>query len=66
MSRLVITKTVLVPAGGGQVAKTFTAGQVVELSGAELTALTTAGGTTRNTTSATARDQLGEAFGVSN
>lgn len=66
MSRQVITKTVTVPASGGQVAKTFFAGQVVELSGSELTAVTTAGGTTRNTTSTTSRDQLGEAFGVSN
>jgi len=66
MSRVVITKTVTVPPTGGQVAKTLTAGQVVELSGAELTAVTTAGGTTRNTTTTVARDQLGEAFGVSN
>lgn len=66
MSRVVITKTVLVPATAGQVAHTLTAGQVVEVSGAEATAIATAGGTTRNTTSATARDQLGEAFGVSN
>lgn len=64
MSRQVITKTVTI-AGSGYNAppKTLVAGTVVELSSTEVTAVTGAGGTVRATS---ARDQLGESFGVSN
>jgi hypothetical protein len=63
MTRQVITKTVTIPAAGAVPAKTLVAGQVVELSSAEQTAVTTNGGTIRATT---ARDQLGEGAGASN
>jgi hypothetical protein len=64
MSRQVITKTVTI-AGSGYLApsRTLTAGQVVELSASEVTAVTTAGGTVRATG---ARDIAGESAGVSN
>jgi hypothetical protein len=63
MSRQVITKTVTIPAAPPVPARTLTAGQVVELSATEQTAVTTAGGTIRATT---ARDQLGEGAAASN
>lgn len=66
MSRVVITKTVAVPAAGGQVAHTVHQGEVLEVNAAEAAAISGAGGSTRATTTATAKDQLGEAFGVSN
>jgi hypothetical protein len=64
MTRQVITTTVTI-AGTGYAApaKTLTKGQVVELSAAELSAVTTAGGAVRATS---ARDQLGESAGASN
>lgn len=65
MSRQVITKAVTIAATDyNHPARTLFAGQVVELSAGEITAITTAGGTVR--ASSTARDQLGESFGVSN
>lgn len=65
MSRQVITKTVTVPGGGDYHSppKTYHAGEVVELSSAEQTALTGAGGAIRNTL---ARDLLGESAGAAN
>jgi hypothetical protein len=63
MSRVVLTSAVTVPGTGGSPARVYRAGQTVELSAAEQTALTTAGGTLRATIY---RDQLGEHVGVSN
>ena len=64
MPRQVITKTVTIPGSGyGQPPRTLTAGQVVELSSAEQTAFTGAGGTVRSTT---ARDLLGEGAAAAN
>jgi hypothetical protein len=64
MSRQVITKTVTIAGSGyNQPARTLVAGQVVELSSAEQTAVTGAGGTIRATT---ARDQLGEGAAAAN
>lgn len=63
MARQVITSTVTIPASGPNPARTLKAGAVVELTAAELTAVTTAGGAARVTTY---RDTLAEAFGVSN
>jgi hypothetical protein len=64
MARLMITKTFTIAAAGyAQPARTIPAGTVVELSAAEQTAVTTAGGTFRATAF---RDQLGLAVGVSN
>jgi hypothetical protein len=64
MARQVITKTVTIAGSGyNQPARTLVAGAVVELSASEITAVTTAGGTVRNTG---ARDIAGEAAGVSN
>jgi hypothetical protein len=64
MSRQVITKAFTIPAiGYGQPARVIPAGAVVELSAAEISAITTAGGTVRVTT---ARDALGESAGASN
>jgi hypothetical protein len=64
MARLMVTKTFTIAAVGySQPARTIQAGTVVELSAAEQTAVTTAGGTFRATAF---RDQLGLAVGVSN
>ena len=63
MSRVVLTSAVTVPGVGGSPPRVYKAGQVLELSAAEQTALTGAGGTLRATIF---RDQLGEATGVSN
>jgi hypothetical protein len=63
MARQVITITVTIPASGPNPARTLKAGQVVELSAAELAALTGAGGAVRATAF---RDTLGEATAVSN
>jgi hypothetical protein len=64
LSRQVITKTVTIPAAGyNQPARTLHAGEVVELSASEITALTGQGGTVRVTT---ARDALGESAGAAN
>ena len=63
MARQVITKTVTIPASGPTPARTLLAGQVVELSAAEQTAVTTNGGTIRATAF---RDTLGEGAAVSN
>lgn len=64
MARQLVTKAFTIPAAGyGQPARTIPAGAVVELSAAEQTAVTTAGGTFRATTY---RDQLGLGVGVSN
>jgi hypothetical protein len=64
MPRQVITKQVTIAGSGyGQPARTLHVGEVVELSSAELTAYTTAGGTARTTT---ARDTLGESAAAAN
>jgi len=64
MARVMITKTFTIAASGyAQPARTIQAGTVVELSAAEQTAVTTAGGTFRATTY---RDQTALAVGVSN
>jgi hypothetical protein len=64
MARQVLTKAVTIPAAGyGQPARTLPAGTVVELSAAEITAITSAGGAVRVTA---ARDGLGEGAGASN
>lgn len=64
MTRRVLTKAVTVPGNGyAQPPRVLPAGSVVELSAAEETAITTAGGTIR---SATARDALGEGAAASN
>jgi len=64
MARVLITKAFTIAAVGySQPARTIPAGTVVELSAAEQTAVTTAGGTFRATTY---RDQLGLMAGVSN
>jgi hypothetical protein len=64
MARLLVTKAFTIPAAGyAQPARTIPAGTLVELSSAEQTAVTTAGGTFRATTY---RDQLGLGVGVSN
>jgi hypothetical protein len=63
VSRVVLTKNVTVPGVGGSPPRVMFAGQTVELSAAEQTAVTTAGGTVRATVF---RDQLGEHVGVSN
>lgn len=64
MARIMITKTVTI-AGSGYAApaRTLRAGDIVELSSAEQTAVTGAGGTLR---ASIFRDQLGLAVGVSN
>ena len=61
MSRQVITKTITV--GSGNFAKTYHAGEVVELSSAEQTDVTGAGGAIRTTIP---RDLLGESAGAAN
>jgi len=64
MARVLITKAFTIAASGyAQPARTIPAGAVVELSAAEQTAVTTAGGTFRATAF---RDQLGLAVGVTN
>ena len=64
MARQVITKTVTIPgAGYASPPRTLHAGEIVELSAAEQTAVTGAGGTIRGTAY---RDQLGLSAGVSN
>ena len=64
MARVLITKTFTIAAVGySQPAKTIAAGTLVELSAAEQTAVTTAGGTFRATTY---RDQTGLSVGVTN
>lgn len=64
MARIMITKTVTI-AGSGYASppRTLHAGEIVELSSAEQTAVTGAGGALRATAF---RDQLGLAVGVSN
>lgn len=59
MSRIVITAPVTVP-GLGMLKK----GDVIEATAAQLAAITTAGGTTR--ASSTIRDALGESFQADN
>ena len=64
MARVMITTTFTIAAVGyAQPARTIRAGTVVELSAAEQTAVTTAGGTFRATAF---RDQLGLGVAVSN
>jgi hypothetical protein len=65
MSRQILTKPVVIPASGyGQPERKHKAGDVVELSAAEVTAL--GAGNMRAVTVAVAHDQLGEAVGVGN
>lgn len=68
MARYVLTKPVTVPASGyTQPARVLPAGTVVELSAAEVTAITAVvSGSLRNVVTATMHDQLGESAGVSN
>ncbi len=72
MARYVMQTAVTVPAGANpylQPARVLKKGDVVELTSAEQTAITGAGGTLRvtSTTAATStRDQLAEAFAASN
>jgi hypothetical protein len=67
MTRLMITSPVTIPsAGPGQPATVLKKGDVVEATAAMVTAISTAGGTTRAVSTATMHDQLGEAFGVVN
>jgi hypothetical protein len=64
MARMLVTKTFTIAAAGyASPARTIAAGTTVELSSAEQTAVTTAGGTFRATTY---RDQLGLGAAVSN
>jgi hypothetical protein len=64
MSRQVITKAVTIPATDyAHPARTLKVGDVVELTAAEITAITTAGGTVRATAF---RDSTGEHVGVTN
>jgi hypothetical protein len=66
MARVVVTKAVTLPATAATPAVKIPAGAVLEVTTAQATAISTAGGTTRSTTTSNAHDQLGEAFGVSN
>jgi hypothetical protein len=64
MARIVITKTTTIAGSGyAQPPRTLHAGEIVELSSAEQTAVTGAGGTLR---ASVYRDQLGLAVGVTN
>jgi hypothetical protein len=69
MARVILTSPCVLPASGGQPAVIMPKGAVLECTPAMLTAIGTAGGTTRAVPamSGTAgHDQLGEAVGVSN
>jgi hypothetical protein len=67
MSRILITSPVTIPsAGPGQPATMLKKGDVVEATAAMVTAISTAGGTTRAVSTSTMHDTLGEAVGVSN
>jgi hypothetical protein len=58
MSRIVIETAVIVPSMG-----TLKKGDVLEVTAAQLTKITTAGGTSRTVSAASLRDALGESFG---
>lgn len=65
MARFVLTKACLIPASGyGQPARLHKAGDVVELSASEVTAITTTGGGAVRST--VPRDALGEGAAASN
>lgn len=66
MSRYLITTACTIPAAGPLPARALNKGDTVELSAAELAAVTGAGGAARATSAATMHDQLGEALGVVN
>jgi hypothetical protein len=67
MTRLMITSPVTIPsAGPGQPPTVLKKGDVVEATAAMITAISTAGGTTRAVSAATMHDVLGEAVGVVN
>jgi hypothetical protein len=67
MTRILITSPVTIPsAGPGQPATVLKKGDVVEATAAMVTAISTAGGTTRAVSTSTMHDTLGEAVGVVN
>jgi hypothetical protein len=67
MSRILITAPVTIPsAGPGQPPTVLKKGDVIEATPAMITALATAGATTRAVSTTTLHDQLGEAVGVVN
>jgi hypothetical protein len=67
MSRILITAPVTIPsAGPGQPPTVLKKGDVVEATAAMVTAISSAGGTTRAVSTATMHDVLGEAVGVVN
>jgi hypothetical protein len=66
MSRVVVTVAATLPASGGTPAVTIPKGAVLEVTSAQATAISNAGGSTRAVTTSTAHDQLGESAGVSN
>lgn len=66
MTRVVTTVAVTLPAAAGMPAVVIPKGSVIEVTAAEASAITSAGGTTRAVTTTTIHDQLGEAAGVSN
>jgi hypothetical protein len=67
MSRIMITAPVTIPsAGAGQPATMLRKGDVVEATPAMVTAISSAGATTRAVSTTTMHDQLGETLNVSN
>lgn len=61
MSRVMITAPVVVPVMGP-----LKKGDVIEATAAQLTAITTAGGSTRAVSTSNMKDVLGESVGVAN
>jgi hypothetical protein len=66
MARVVVTVPFTLPASAGMPAVTIPKGAVIEATPAQVTAIASAGGTTRAVTTTNMHDQLGEAAGVSN
>jgi hypothetical protein len=67
MTRILITSPVTIPsAGPGQPATMLKKGDLIEATPAMVTAISTAGGTTRAVSTSTMHDVLGEAVGVVN
>ena len=61
-----VTVPVTLPATAGSPAVVIPKGSVIEVTAAEATAITRAGGSTRAVTTTTLHDQLGESASVSN
>jgi hypothetical protein len=66
VSRIVVTVPFTLPASGGQPAVTVPKGAVIEATAAQVTAIASAGGTTRAVTTTNMHAQLGESAGCSN